>query len=254
METLMTTSLAGAHNALARDAIAPAVADHTAGAIARMRQIARETGTALLEWQHPGPRAAFSRRDAHRPGFASAVAGAQAYGYEPFIRPVGGRLAMYHEGCLVLDIYGCSSDPRPGTTRRFEIISDALARGLRRLGVDARVGEVPGEYCPGRWSVNANGSRKIVGTGQRLTRDAFLFTAVVVVGYAAPLALAMEMAYRELGYDFEPTTVGSIAEDAPGVTVAEAQEVLGDALAQVLPLDGADVAGGRRLLDPWDPR
>ena len=254
MSTLLKTSPTEVHDALAGDAIGAEVADHTSATVARLQQVAGEPGWGSLEWHNLSPRAAFSRRDARREGFASAVSAARAHGFQPFIRPVGGRLAAYHEGALVMDIYSRSSDPRPGTTRRFEIVSAALARGLRRLGVDAHVGEVHGEYCPGRWSVQAQHRTKIIGTGQRLTRSALLFTAVIVVGHADPLAAVMTDAYEALGYPFNPSTVGSIAQHVPGVTLAEVVEVLGDSLSTVLPLEGPDVVGGRRLLDPWDPR
>jgi lipoate-protein ligase A len=254
MDTVVRTSQVGAHNASTREAIVPPVADHTAGTIARLRQMVDRGEHGALEWCHPRPHAAFSRRDAHRPGFAASVDIARAHGFEPFIRPVGGRLAMYHEGTVVLDLYSRSSDPRPGTNRRFEVMSGALARGLRRLGVDAHVGEVPGEYCPGRWSVNAAHRTKIIGTGQRLTREAALFTAVIVVGHAESLSTAMAEAYRALDYDFTPDTVGSIAQHVPDVTIDDVITVLGETLSEELPLDGVDVVGGRRLVDPWDPR
>ena len=44
------------------------------------------------------------------------------------------------------------------------------SRRAARARVDARVGEVPGEYCPGSHSVNARGRVKVVGTAQRMVR------------------------------------------------------------------------------------
>jgi octanoyl-[GcvH]:protein N-octanoyltransferase len=175
-------------------------------------------------------------------------------GFTPFVRPVGGRLACYDEGSLVLDVWLRCPDPRPGTTARFRLLADAIGAGLRRLGVDARTGAVPGEYCPGDWSVNAGGARKLVGTGQRLTRDAVLLTAVVVVGRPEPLADAMTEAYDHLGLAFDPRSVGAVAHEARGVTLDDVVENVGDALARVLPLDGPDIVGGRAVLGPWDPR
>ena len=37
-------------------------------------------------------------------------------------------------------------------------MADGIASALRGLGVDAHVGAVPGEYCPGDHSVNARGT------------------------------------------------------------------------------------------------
>ena len=228
--------------------------DRTAACVSRLREVAASDQWGVVEWHRPEPSAAFSRRDAREPGFANAVATVRASGYEPFIRPVGGRLAAYHEGTLVLDVIARCADPRPGTTARFMTVARALARGLRRLGVDARIGEVPGEYCPGEWSVNAGGRFKLVGTGQRLARGAFLFTAVVVVGEPEPLARVMSAAYRDLGLAFDPASVGSISQFVPGVTLTDVADVLGEALAVDLPLSGPDLASGRRILDSWDAR
>ena len=55
---------------------------------------------------------------------------------------------------------------------------------FRRLGVDARVGEIPGEYCPGAYSVNARGVKKLMGVGQRLVPSAAHVGGVVVVNGA----------------------------------------------------------------------
>lgn len=254
MNTSLLTPLAGAYNAHASEMAVSAVADRTADTIIRLRELAESSEWGALEWTSPGPSAAFSRRDVHLPGFAAAVSAVRARGFEPFIRPVGGRLAVYHGGALVLDLVGRSSDPRPGTTSRFQLASEAIARGLRRLGVDARVGELAGEYCPGRWSINGHGRSKLVGTGQRLTRSAYLFTAVIVVGDAAPLREAMTDAYRCLDLPLDPRTVGSIAEYVPGVRLDEVIDTVGAALAEMVPLDGPDLMSRRRLLDPWDPR
>ena len=232
----------------------PVVADRTAATVARLREIAQGDAWGVLEWSNPTASAAFSRRDTSAPGFGDAVEAVQRHGFEPFIRPVGGRLAAYHHGALVLDLLVRCEDPRPGTTERFRAVSTALAQGLRTLGVDAHVGELAGEYCPGDWSVHAGGRHKLIGTGQRLVRDAFLFTAVIVVGDPRPLADAMAEAYDCMGLHLDPRTVGSVAQDVPGVTLADVEDVLGAALAQTLPLSGPDLVAGRLLTEAWDPR
>jgi lipoate-protein ligase A len=230
------------------------VEDRTADAVARLQEVSGSGGWGVLEWSRPGPSAAFSRRDQRERGFAEAVESLRHKGFTPFVRPVGGRLACYHEGSLVLDILLRCPDPRPGTTARFRELAVAIGSGLRRLGVDARTGAVPGEYCPGEWSVNVAGTRKLVGTGQRLIRDAVLLTAVVVVGDPDPLAEAMSEAYDHLGLSFDPRSVGAVSQAAPGVLLDDVVDSVGAALARVLPLDGPDLVGGRAVLGPWDPR
>lgn len=180
----------------------------------------------LLRVLRPRPTAAFSRRDSLAPGYADAEAAAAAHGFAPVIRPAGGRLAAYHREALVLDLTAPRPAPHDGNRARFATAAAALADGLRELGVDARPGEVPGEYCPGEFSVNARGATKLVGTAQRLTRHGYLFSVVVLVGDPEPVRAVLAAAYPLLGLEWDPATVGSVASEVPGVTVAEVADVL----------------------------
>ena len=175
----------------------------------------------LLRVQRPRPTAAFSRRDSLAPGFADAAAAATEHGFAPVIRPAGGRLAAYHGEALVLDLVGPHPSPQEGHRARFAAAATALAEGLRTLGVDARPGAVPGEYCPGEFSVNARGATKLVGTAQRLTRHGYLFSVVVLVGDPEPVRAVLSATYPLLGLEWDRATVGSVASEVPGVTVAE---------------------------------
>ena len=118
--------------------------------------------------------------DSLAPGFGEACAAAAAHGFAAVVRPAGGRLAAYHNGALVLDLVAPHPEPRAAHRQRFATAATALVDGLRMLGVDARPGPVPGEYCPGDYSVNARGATKLVGTAQRITRHGYLFSAVVL--------------------------------------------------------------------------
>ena len=64
------------------------------------------------------------------------------------------------------------------------------------LGVEAAtVGEVPGEYCPGEYSVNDGHGHKLIGTAQRLVPGAWMFSAVVVVSDPDPLRDVLAAVY-----------------------------------------------------------
>ena len=78
--------------------------------------------------------------------------------------------------------------PPPAPTTASPTRGSGSRARCARLGVDARVGEVPGEYCPGAYSVNARGRVKLIGTAQRLVRGAALLGASVVVGDGAASA------------------------------------------------------------------
>ena len=180
----------------------------------------------LLRAHRPPPTAAFSRRDSLVPGYADAAAAAAEHGFAPVIRPAGGRLAAYHRDALVVDLVGPHPSPHDGHRARFAAAAAALTEGLRDLGVDARPGAVPGEYCPGEFSVNARGATKLIGTAQRLTRHGYLFSVVVLVGDPEPVREVLAATYPRLGLEWDPATVGSVADDVPGVTVAEVAGVL----------------------------
>lgn len=164
---------------------------------------------------HPAPTAAFSRRDTRRPGFAGAAAAARRVGFTPVVRPQGGRLAAYHGGSVVVDHVVRTSDPHAGMQDRFRRYAEAYASVLGGLGADVRVGRVAGEYCPGDFSLNIGGTRKVAGAAQRVTRHGWLFSTVVQAAGGAVLREVLTAAYAELGYDLEPGTVGALEDAAP---------------------------------------
>jgi len=181
--------------------------------------------TEMVRIYVPEPTAAFSRRDTLRPGFARAAAVARRAGFAAVVRPQGGRLASYHEGSVVIDHVVQVPNPHAGLHERFRHFAEMHATVLDRLGVAVRIGEVPGEYCPGEFSLNVGGSSKIAGSAQRVTKDGWLFSTVVQVADSTRIRNVLRDAYRELGYPFDPSTVGAIEEFMPGLTgdrVAEA--------------------------------
>jgi lipoate-protein ligase A len=135
-------------------------------------------------------------------------------------------LAAYHRGAVVLDLVAPHPEARRHVRERFRTAAEALAAGLRELGVDARVGPVPGEYCPGEFSVNAGGATKLVGTAQRLTRHGFLFSAVVLVADPEPVRAVLRDAYAALEFAWDPASVGCVADTVAGVTVERVGDVL----------------------------
>lgn len=164
---------------------------------------------------------AFGRRDEVSSGYPAAVRAARDAGFEPMVRLGGGRAAVYHEGTLVLGHAIPDPDPRPGIHERFEREAARIAGALGALGVDARVGEVPGEYCPGGYSVNARGKTKLAGLGQRLIAGAAHVGAVIVVDGADRVREVLAPVYAALGLDWDPAAVGAVADEVPGITVTD---------------------------------
>src|SRR4051794_35378082 len=115
----------------------------------------------------PGPTCAFGRLDTLAPGFGAAVDAARAHRFTPVMRQPGGHAAAYDAGALCLDEVRPEAEALPSLQPRFEAAGSLFAAALQSVGVDARVGEVPGEYCPGQWTVSARGRGKLVGAAPR---------------------------------------------------------------------------------------
>lgn len=172
----------------------------------------------MLRCYRPPATVAFGRRDAFLPGFGAAARVCEEHGFAPLIRSAGGRAAAYHDGCLVIEEIAVDPSSMSAVQERFAREAQGQARALRRLGVDARVGEVPGEYCPGAFTVNARGAVKLLGAAQRVIRGGWLMSSVVVVEHAAPIRAVLEGVYAALGLDWNPETVGAISDEAAGIT------------------------------------
>ena len=168
----------------------------------------------------PGRVVAFGRQDVVAPGYRGAVEACRAEGFEAVERLAGGRAAVFHEGTLAFSWAIPTPDPLREITERFHVIDRVVVRSLRGLGFDARVGEVPGEYCPGRYSVNLGGRWKVMGVGQRLRRGVAHVGGVVVVSGRAPINRVLTPVYRELGFDWEREATGSLRAVRPDVTAS----------------------------------
>ncbi len=174
----------------------------------------------------PARELAFSKHDRAAAGFSAAVDAARAVGFAPVVRLAGGRAAAFHEGTLAFAWATPAERPVAGTRERFGWLAGLVAAALGRLGVDARVGEVPGEYCPGAWSVNARGETKLAGIGQRLIAGGAHAGAVLVVSDSGLLRSALEPVYAALELDWDPRTTGAVADEVGGVGLERAEEAI----------------------------
>jgi lipoate-protein ligase A len=180
----------------------------------------------VIRLYRPAPTLAFGRLDALRPGFAAAAAAARELGFEPVLRAPGGHAVAYHEGCLGIDEAIPERDPIAGMQARFAASGELLAEALRDLGVDARVGRVAGEFCPGDFTVNAGGRVKLVGTAQRVVRHASLLAASVAVTGGTLLREALTAVYEPLELEWDPATAGAVEDGVPGVGVDDVERAV----------------------------
>jgi lipoate-protein ligase A len=227
-----------------RDAVPGSAALDTAASREILDEVARGELPETLRLWRPADALAFSVVDRTLPGFADAVVAARRAGFEPFLRLAGGHAAVYAREVLAFAWAIPAPDPRVGIAERFDEVAGLVAAALRALGVEARIGEVPGEYCPGRHSVNARGRVKLMGVGQRVVRGAAYVGGAIVAGGSARLRAVLAPVYSALDLAFTPDTLGSVEDEQPGTGLAQVVEALLAELARRHELVATDLDRG----------
>lgn len=199
-----------------------------------------------LRLYRPKPTVAFGQRDTRLPGFEAAAQACRDHGFEPLVRKAGGRAAAYHEGTLVVDHVEPNPDAIAGSKGRFNFFGELLAQALRNAGVKAAVGEIPGEYCPGEFSVHGTNPGdpahrvKLIGTAQRVVAGGWLFSSVIVVEKSAAIRSVLTDSYEALGLDWDPATAGAVNDLVPGLDVTAIEDSLISTYAGYASLRHAD--------------
>jgi octanoyl-[GcvH]:protein N-octanoyltransferase len=189
-------------------------------------QVAAGERPATVRLSRPGRVVAFGRRDVRESGYGAAVTAARAAGFEGMERLTGGRAAAYSEGAISLTLTIPDEQPAERTNARFMEAAGLARDALADLGVDARIGEVPGEYCPGDFSVNARGESKLVGIGQRMIKGAAHVGYVIVVRDSELIRGTLKPVYEALGLEWNPATVGAIEDEVPGIRLEDVEAAL----------------------------
>jgi len=189
-------------------------------------QVATGERGPTVRLSRPARVVAFGRRDLNSPGYLEAVACAREAGFGAMERIAGGRAAAYSEGTLSLTITLPDEAPARRTSARFEYAAGIARDALRDLGIDARIGEVEGEYCPGAFNVSSGGRSKLVGIGQRMIQGAAHIGFVIAVRDAALIREVLDPVYAALGLEWNPATVGAIDDELPAIGLNEVEEAL----------------------------
>lgn len=192
-------------------------------------EVARGTRGRTIRLAVPAPTVAFGRLDAQRAGFEAARSAATAQGFTPVLRTAGGHAVAYDAGSVVIQVFNPEPRwPAPIEARYTELV-DLTAAALTSLGVPIEVGELPDEYCAGRFSLHLPGGPKVAGLAQRVLRRASLSAGVVVVDCSEALTQTISEVYAALGLPLDPTTVGGISDRHPAVSLEMVLRALSDA-------------------------
>lgn len=191
-------------------------------ALLRLAAQGRPSGS-LRVYSPTAPVVVFGRRDTRVAGFRAAVRAAERAGFDTAVRAVGGRVVAYTQNAVVLDVVRHDPQAVDNLDRRFMTYGQHLATALQGLGVAAQLGAVPGEYCPGAHSVNARGTVKLVGTAQRVVKNAWLFSSLVIVDDADRLRDVLTDVHGHLHLPFEASSVGSLRGENPALSLTDVE-------------------------------
>jgi lipoate-protein ligase A len=183
-----------------------------------LRAVAAGTGREAIRIFRPGAAVAFGRSDRVRRGFPSASRAAVAHGRTPVIRLAGGHAAPYDPDCVVVEIVRREATMLGGIDERYGALSELLREALAGHGVEVEIGERPGEYCPGRFSLHLAGGPKVAGIAQRIIKGASLTSAVLVVAGGDGLRATIEDVYAALELPVDVRLAGALSDGYPGLT------------------------------------
>lgn len=182
--------------------------------------VAARTRPAILRVFLPGPTVAFGRRDSFAEGFQRAARAAEQCGFAPVIRHAGGHAVAYDQSSVIVEWIRPEEHLLGGIGERFEELTTLILDALKQLGVAVELGELPDEYCAGRFSLHLFDGPKIVGVAQRVIKGASLTTAVIAVASGDRLRAVTDRIYHELAIPLDVSTVGAIADRFPDVDVS----------------------------------
>jgi lipoate-protein ligase A len=214
---------------------------------ALLREVADGVRGVTTRLYRPGPTMAFGRLDALAPGYDAACVAALSHGFEPVLRLGGGHAAGYDRRALVVEHLTPQATVAGGLQERFAAATELLVEALGAAGLDAGVGELPGEYCAGTWSLHARGV-KVAGVAQRAIRGAALVTSVIVVGGGPELRAALVDVYDGLGIQWDPSTAGAAQDILPGLEVDAVDAALTSVLARRFSLQERSIEGSTLTL------
>ena len=170
------------------------------------------------------------RLDARHPRLDDVLAVARAAGVPAVRRLAGGRAATLDTGCLCLGW----AQPHPrleDSSARYELIAEAVAEALGSLGVSTALGESPGEWCPGAWSVQG-AAGKLAGLAQRVVAGGAWCEALIVIEGNAELRSLARKVHALLELEFNDAAQGQLSELLPNRSGLH--EALADALVGAL--------------------
>jgi lipoate-protein ligase A len=169
-----------------------------------------EEGYSFKDVWCPDRHIAFSLRDLYSDKFSQAKELAEKEGYDIKAKNVGGRAVIHDGGTISFSIIG---EDTTGIKDRYNICLEILEEKFNDIGIEETyIGEPDGSFCPGENSLSAP-SGKIIGLGQRVKKDYFLLSGVIIFNIDEKVLKTYSNLYTLYGLDFSPNSVGSIEDE-----------------------------------------
>jgi octanoyl-[GcvH]:protein N-octanoyltransferase len=181
----------------------------------------------------PGPTVAFGRLDRGRVGFERACEIAREHGRVPLVRLGGGHAVVYDQGSLIVEFVRRHERSFEGLEPRFVEVTTVIQQVLRASGVALELGELPDEYCPGRFSLHFRDGPKVAGVAQRVRPRASLTTAVIAVTGGDELRAVTASVYAALELPLALATVGAISDRERSIGIEGIEEHLAERVARL---------------------
>ncbi|MGH2833879.1 MAG: lipoyl protein ligase domain-containing protein [Solirubrobacteraceae bacterium] len=192
---------------------------------------AAQTGAGSLMLWHPlRPALSLGRLDIRDRRSPQLTALARDAGATVVRRLAGGRAATLDAGCLCLG-WAQPHARLEQSSARYQLLADTIIGALGDLGIYGSVGEAPGEWCPGAWSVQGPHG-KLAGLAQRQIAGAAWCEALIVIERPPMLALLSRRVHELLNIPWRETAHGELAALLPGQPDLHAR--LSDALVRAL--------------------
>ena len=178
--------------------------------------LAASTDTPAVRVWSPPRQVAFGRRDRNAAGYERARSAASERGFPPVDRAVGGHAVAYTGDTLAFALARPTDELRTGIGARYDAAIEDLSGAIRACGVDTAEGEPPKAFCPGSYSLQADGtlgaSGKIAGLAQRVRAEVAIVAGIVIARDADAIAAVLDPVYDALDVPFDPSSVGSVAD------------------------------------------
>ena len=206
---------------------------------------------ATLQVGMPHRVVAFGKHDTFAPGFMRAVGIAKDQAFDTTVRIAGGRAVVFHPGTVRFAWTVPEVEPANTMHFRFAALAEAVVSTLAELGFDSEIGELPNEYCAGRYSVHLTAGGKIMGVGQRLARSAAQVGGMIVVNDTGSINAVLAPVYAELNVPFDAHATGALSDvasiDPMSVAITLAEHLTPDGKPIEARIDSSTVAAANSL-------